>query len=42
MVVADLLGRTLFAPREIPSGLMVALVGAPFFLWVLRHTRDEG
>ena len=42
VVVADLLGRTLFAPREIPSGLMVALVGAPFFLWVLRHTRDEG
>ncbi|MEV7085659.1 iron ABC transporter permease [Streptomyces sp. NPDC093085] len=37
--VADTLGRTLLAPAQIPAGLMIALVGAPYFLWVLRRSR---
>lgn len=37
--VADALGRTLVAPAQIPAGLMIALVGAPYFVWVLRKTR---
>jgi ABC-type Fe3+-siderophore transport system permease subunit len=36
---ADLIGRVLFAPREIPAGLVVAVIGAPFFLWLLWRTR---
>lgn len=32
MVVADLIGRSLFAPFEIPVGAVTALVGAPFFM----------
>jgi len=41
IVVADLLARTLFAPREIPLGILTALVGAPFFIYLLRRTRRE-
>ncbi|MFF0225933.1 iron ABC transporter permease [Streptomyces sp. NPDC004629] len=37
--VADALGRTLVAPAQIPAGLMIALVGAPYFIWVLRQSR---
>ena len=32
---ADILGRVLFAPSEIPVGILMALTGAPFFLWIL-------
>ena len=37
MVLADLLGRSLFAPVEIPVGVMTAILGAPFILIVLRR-----
>ncbi|MDT0489968.1 iron ABC transporter permease [Streptomyces griseus] len=37
--VADTLGRTLIAPAQTPAGLMVALVGAPYFIWLLRRSR---
>lgn len=40
VVAADLAGRTLFAPIELPAGLVTAAVGAPFFiglLWRQRH-----
>ncbi|MFH1541477.1 MAG: iron ABC transporter permease [bacterium] len=39
MVVADVLSRTLLAPVEIPIGIIMALVGAPFFLYLLRRKR---
>jgi ABC-type Fe3+-siderophore transport system permease subunit len=38
VVLADALGRTLFAPTEIPAGVFTALVGAPYFLHLLRRT----
>ncbi|WP_405899681.1 iron ABC transporter permease [Streptomyces sp. NBC_00727] len=37
--VADALGRTVVAPAQVPAGLMIALVGAPYFVWVLRRSR---
>lgn len=37
--VADTLGRTLIAPSQIPAGLMIALIGAPYFVWLLRRSR---
>jgi len=37
--VAGPLGRTLIAPAQIPAGLMMALVGAPYFVWLLRRSR---
>lgn len=39
MVVADTIGRTVFSPLEIPIGVVMALVGSPFFLYVLRKRR---
>ena len=41
VVVADLLARVLLAPVEIPVGVITAVTGAPFFLYLLRHTRKE-
>ena len=37
VVVADLLARTLVAPTELPLGVLTALVGGPFFLYLLRQ-----
>ncbi|WP_026369532.1 FecCD family ABC transporter permease [Kallotenue papyrolyticum] len=34
---ADLLARTLVTPAELPIGIVTALLGAPFFLWLLRQ-----
>jgi len=36
-VGADLVARTVISPREIPVGLLTALLGAPFFLYQLRR-----
>lgn len=33
---ADTIGRSLFAPAEIPAGIVVAVIGAPYFLYLLR------
>lgn len=41
LVVADTLARTLFSPMEVPIGVIMSLVGAPFFLYILR-TRAQG
>jgi iron complex transport system permease protein len=38
LVLADLIGRVALAPKEIPSGLVVALIGAPYFLWLMRKS----
>ena len=35
LVVCDVLARTLIAPIEIPVGVITALLGGPFFLWLL-------
>lgn len=37
VIVADTVGRTLFAPSEIPAGIVVAVIGAPYFLYLLRR-----
>lgn len=41
LVAADALSRTLLAPAEIPVGVVTALLGAPFFLYLLRK-REGG
>jgi iron complex transport system permease protein len=38
---ADLLARTVMAPAELPLGIVTALVGAPFFLWLLLRNRHR-
>ncbi|MAQ93413.1 MAG: heme ABC transporter permease [Rhodothermaceae bacterium] len=39
LVAADLLARTVLAPVEVPIGIVTALAGAPFFLWLLLRQR---
>lgn len=46
LVLADLLARILMplthqGPGEIPVGVITALIGAPFFIYLIRHTRKE-
>ena len=40
MVAADMLARTLIAPAEVPVGVITALLGCPFFLYLLSRRRD--
>jgi iron complex transport system permease protein len=39
LTLADLLARTIIAPAVLPVGIFTALVGAPFFLFLLRHNK---
>ena len=39
VVLADWLSRILVAPTEIPVGILMALTGGPFFIWLLLTTR---
>ncbi|MED1783281.1 iron ABC transporter permease [Brevibacillus fortis] len=41
LVLADAIGRTILAPVEIPSGLLITLIGAPYFLFLMfrSHTK---
>jgi iron complex transport system permease protein len=41
LVLADLLARTVFAPAELPVGIVTAFAGGPLFLWLLRRSRRE-
>ncbi len=38
LVLCDTVGRTAFAPIEIPAGIIMAFLGAPFFLYLLRRS----
>ncbi|QBD82273.1 iron ABC transporter permease [Ktedonosporobacter rubrisoli] len=40
LILVDLLGRLLIAPQELPVGIMTAILGGPFFLWLLSR-RDK-
>jgi iron complex transport system permease protein len=41
VMAADLLGRTLFAPLEIPAGVFTAAIGAPYFIYLLYKSRKS-
>ncbi|SFF00039.1 iron complex transport system permease protein [Actinacidiphila alni] len=41
LVAADLAARTLASPAELPLGVLTALIGSPFFFWLLRRTRGR-
>ena len=40
VVLADLIGRTVIAPSQLPAGLVTAVVGAPYFMYLLWRYRD--
>ena len=39
LLAADLAARTVAVPAELPLGVLTALLGSPFFFWLLRRTR---
>ncbi|MEM9274133.1 MAG: iron ABC transporter permease [Cyanobacteria bacterium P01_F01_bin.143] len=41
VVIADLLGRILFAPLELPCGIVTAAIGAPYFVYLLIYNRPK-
>ncbi len=42
LLLADLFARTIVAPSELPIGIVTALVGGPFFIWLLMKYRRQG
>lgn len=41
LVLTDTLARTVIAPAELPIGILTAMVGAPFFLWLLIKNQQD-
>jgi iron complex transport system permease protein len=37
LCMADLIGRSMMSPMEIPSGIITAIIGSPYFLYLLRR-----
>jgi iron complex transport system permease protein len=42
LVAADTVARTALAPAELPVGVVTALLGGPFFIWLLRRSLVRG
>ncbi|MCL5257352.1 MAG: iron ABC transporter permease, partial [Chloroflexi bacterium] len=41
LILADTAARTVLAPTEVPVGILTAIVGGPFFIYLLRRNRKE-
>jgi iron complex transport system permease protein len=39
LVLCDVVSRTIVAPLEVPVGIITAMLGGPFFLWLLLKSR---
>ncbi|GAA2854286.1 FecCD family ABC transporter permease [Paenarthrobacter ilicis] len=42
LISADIIGRVILLPGEVPAGIMTALVGAPVFIWLIRRGKGAG
>ena len=42
LLLSDVLARVVMAPQELPVGIVTALAGVPFFLWILRRAKNQG
>jgi len=41
VMAADLIGRTCFAPFEVAAGVFTAIIGAPYFIYLLYRSRHS-
>ena len=41
LIICDTFARTLLAPTEIPVGIITAMLGGPFFIWLLKRKRPS-
>jgi iron complex transport system permease protein len=39
LAASDTVARTILAPTEVPVGVITAMMGGPFFIWLLRSKR---
>lgn len=42
VLISDIIARTIIIPREVPIGIMTALIGAPFFIYLILTKRKYG
>ena len=42
LLLCDVIARNLFYPYELPAGLLLSCLGAPFFIWLLIRRKGEG
>jgi len=42
VLVADLVARRLFAPTELPVGIVTGIIGAPYLLWLIARANRIG
>ncbi|GIO42330.1 FecCD family ABC transporter permease [Paenibacillus apis] len=40
VVIGDFIGKTLFAPAELPVGIVVSIIGVPYFVYLMIRTRN--
>ena len=41
VAICDLIARMLFAPYELPTGIILSILGGPFFIWLLLKRKDR-
>jgi iron complex transport system permease protein len=41
LIMADLIGRAVIAPSELPIGIVTAMIGAPYFIYLLYRNRNQ-
>ena len=41
LLLTDVVARSIIAPQEVPVGIITSLLGAPFFLWVLKRSKAQ-
>lgn len=41
LLLMDVIARSVIAPQEIPVGIVTALLGGPFFLWILKRSKSQ-
>lgn len=41
VIAADIVARTAFLPKDLPTGVFTAAIGAPFFIYLLFKTRNQ-
>jgi iron complex transport system permease protein len=42
LLASDLVGRRLFAPTELPVGIITGIIGGPYLLWLLARANRVG
>ena len=41
VALCDLIARMIFAPYELPTGIILSILGGPFFIWLLLKRKDK-